>query len=242
MRSGIKSLMGCLCITLLLSHTFIDSYAKATVYENGMNPGMLLRVEQSSIYAFKKAMSQFLPRYINHDLNLPTEYSYEFSLFFELLVWKYHWKNIQYNQGQFDFDDVHLYLERKNGEPLLTFDFPTLKSWKISATQETNEWFVPQESPVRLEFHDFDFDWSCYFELEETGFLKPIVKDVKIKFGESYFYHDDWWSAFVMHQFIEFALVMVENATTFVGRWIYTNMFGPVMTAFLHEYRQPVPF
>ena len=95
---------------------------------------------------------------------------------------------------------------------------------------------------MRLEFEDFKFDWSCYFELEETGYLKPIVKDVRIEFGESYFYHDNWWSAFVMHQFIEFAIVMVENATTFVGRWIYTSMFGPVMTNFLNEYRQDVPF
>ena len=94
MRSRIKSIAGCFFVTLLLTQTFIDGVARATVYENGMNPGMLLRVEQSSIYAMQKAMSEFLPRYINHDMNLPTEYSYEFSLFFDILVWKYHWKNI----------------------------------------------------------------------------------------------------------------------------------------------------
>ena len=71
----------------------------------------------------------------------------------------------------------------------------------------------------------------------ETGFLKPVVYAIDIKFGNSYFYHDNVIVAFIMNQFVEFAIVIIENSTYFVGQYIFTSMLGPVMTSFLNEYQ-----
>ena len=45
-------------------------------YQKGMNPGMQLRLDQTSIDNFKKAMKAFLPHYFNVDLNLPDHYHF----------------------------------------------------------------------------------------------------------------------------------------------------------------------
>ena len=42
----------------------------------GMNPGIILKVEQESIFPFKKYMQQFLPHYIEK-YNLPKRFDYK---------------------------------------------------------------------------------------------------------------------------------------------------------------------
>jgi hypothetical protein len=81
---SIKSLVSALLLTA--TGTFAPANAK-TVYSNGMNPGMALRLEEDTVMAFKKAMVEFLPRYVNHDMKLPTEYHYTFGLLFDWLQW-----------------------------------------------------------------------------------------------------------------------------------------------------------
>lgn len=63
-----------------------------------------------------------------------------------------------------------------------------------------------------------------------------------IHFGESYLYHDNPITAFVMHQFIYFGIVIIENSVYFVGQYIFTNMAGPVMDSFLNHYMFPFAF
>ena len=75
----------------------------------------------------------------------------------------------------------------------------------------------------------------------ESGFLKPVVYAIEIKFGNSYFYHDNMIVAFVMNQFVEFAIVIVENSTYFVGKYIFTSMLGPLMTSMLDGYKMKLP-
>jgi hypothetical protein len=50
-----------------------------------MNPGIMIRLEQRTINSFKNAMEQFLPYYLNFDINLPHEYHYKFALFYNLI-------------------------------------------------------------------------------------------------------------------------------------------------------------
>jgi hypothetical protein len=51
-----------LAVALLLTQT--DKLVQAREYENGMNPGMALRLEQSTVDAFKRSISDFLPHYV----------------------------------------------------------------------------------------------------------------------------------------------------------------------------------
>ena len=41
-------------------------------------------------------MEQFLPKYVNTDLKMPTEYHYEFGMFLDILTWKVDWTDIAY--------------------------------------------------------------------------------------------------------------------------------------------------
>jgi len=72
------------------------------------------------------------------------------------------------------------------------------------------------------------------------------VYDVDIKFGESYLYHEDKFVAFIMHQFVYFSIVIIENSVYFVGEYIFTNMMGPIIDNFLNHYNfdfaMPSPF
>lgn len=91
-------------------------------------------------------------------------------------------------------------------------------------------------------FKDFKFDFETDLVLDEHGYLDPVVYSADIHFGESYLYHDNPITAFVMHQFIYFGIVIIENSVYFVGQYIFTNMMGPVMDSFLNHYMFPFAF
>jgi hypothetical protein len=236
-------------ITLIASSSMISDYntvrSDAVVESTGMNPGMAVRLEQATFVAFKNAMQDFLPNYIEHDFGLPTEYDYQVGLeagpLTDFLTWKYHWTDIKYTDANFDFRDVKLVLNRQFAEPMMKVDFPALREWKINALQTSNSWFLPESSYVELEFQDFDVDFNCDLELMESGFLKPVVYAIEIKFGNSYFYHDNALVAFVMNQFVEFAIVIIENSTYFVGKYIFTSMLGPLLTSVFDGYKMALP-
>jgi hypothetical protein len=82
---------------------------------------------------------------------------------------------------------------------MVKIDFPALKEWKISAYETSNSWVLPDASYVELEFQDFDFDFNCDFSLTPEGYLSPNIYAVDIKFGNSYFYHDNVWVSFFMN-------------------------------------------
>jgi hypothetical protein len=58
-----------------------------------------------------------------------------------------------------------------------------------------------------------------------------------MKFGNSYYYHDNWMLAFVMHQFVEFAMIMIENTAYFCGELILSQIGEPVLTSFFNDYQ-----
>ena len=107
-----KTLFAKLFICILLSQAFISNWTNPAQqmanaeYVSGMNPGMIMRIEQHSINQVKNAMQEFLPHYLNFDMKLPTEYEYSFSLLFDLLVWNVKWTNISYSEAQLDINDI----------------------------------------------------------------------------------------------------------------------------------------
>ena len=186
-------------------------------------------------------MQEFLPSYIEHDAKLPSEYDYQIGIeagfLTELLTYKYHWQKIKYSDARFDFRDVKLMFNSDLGDEMLKVDFPALKEWKIDALQTSNSWILPESSYVELEFTDFDVNFNTQLDLLESGFLKPVVYQIEINFGSSYFYHDNAIISFFMNQFVEFAIVVVENSTYFVGQYIFSNLLGPMMAEFLNDYK-----
>jgi hypothetical protein len=211
-------------------------------FNTTMNPGMIVRLEQSSINSVKRAMEEFLPHYINVDLDLPKTYHYEFGLFFNLLQWKITWTDIEWSNVDLDIADVKIQLTRSFDKALMSVKFPAVKHWEIDAKQDVNFWFLPDYSNIQLIFKDFKIDFETDLVLDEHGYLDPVVYSADIHFGESYLYHDNPITAFVMHQFIYFGIVIIENSVYFVGQYIFTNMMGPVMDSFLNHYMFPFAF
>lgn len=81
-------------------------------------------------------MAQFLPHYINTDLQLPTEFNFDFGLGDYLWgLFKYHleWTDVKYDQGTWDFVDVIVSISRKLNVPLIRVKFPAIKKWEITA-------------------------------------------------------------------------------------------------------------
>ena len=198
---------------------------------------MMLRLDQASVNGFKHAMTQFLPHYVNFDLDLPTEYHYSIGFLSDYLAAHVTWDDITYSQADLDIADVRLDLTRSYNTPLIKVDFPAIKNWVISANQRVGLALWSTESPVRLVFSDFDFDFNCNLRLGKDGNLQPVVYDVDIKFGNSYLYHDNWFVAFAMHQFVYFAIVILEQSVYFVGEYVFTNMLAPVIDTFLNHYK-----
>ena len=133
-------------------------------------------------------------------------------------------------------------MSRSFDKSLINVKFPAIKHWEIDANQDVNFWFLPDYSNVQLIFKDFKFDFETDLVLDEHGYLDPVVYSADIHFGESYLYHDNPITAFVMHQFIYFGIVIIENSVYFVGQYIFTNMMGPVMDSFLNHYMFPFAF
>lgn len=78
-------------------------------------------------------MEKFLPKYVNTDLDLPTEYHYEFGMFLNILSWKVNWSDITYSSVDLDVADIKLILARNYDISLIKFDFPAIKHWEIDA-------------------------------------------------------------------------------------------------------------
>lgn len=198
-KTGALALVMMLATSTLIS---VHSASQTVVEETDMSPGMAIRLEQKTFDGFKAAMQEFLPTYIEHDAKLPEEYDYQIGMeagfLTDLFTWKYHWEKIKYSDARFDFKDVKLILNNAFGAQMLKVDFPALKEWKIDALQTSNSWILPDSSYVELEFTDFDVNFNTELELYETGFLKPVVYEIEIKFGNSYFYHENAIVAFIM--------------------------------------------
>ena len=230
-------------IVLFVSQMAINTHNEAQVraaYTSGMNPGMQLRLEQKTLDATKSALSQFLPQFVNHKLPLPKTYHYEFGLFFDLLSYQVDWTNITYSEIDLDVADVKLELTRGFDLSLIKFDFPAVKKWEIDANQTINSWILPSNSKVELIFQDFDIDFQCDLKLDENGYVDPVVYDADVKFGSSYLYHDNKIMAFIMHQFVYFAIVIIENSVYFVGDYIFSEMMGPVVDKMLGHYKTEI--
>lgn len=208
---------------------------------------MQIRLEQSTVNAFKDVMQKFLPKYLySNTIEMPETLHYEFGFFFNLLNWKIDWTDIVSKKPDLDIKDIKLNFTKKYDFSLVKLDFPAIKEWEIDAMQEVNSWILPSKSQVELIFKDFDVDFACDFKLDDKGYLDPIFYDVDIKFGESYLYHDNKIMAFVMHQFVFFGIVIVQNSVYFVGNIILSDIGGPIMDEFLNDYKMqislPSPF
>ena len=160
-------------IVLLVSQSLLQNIAYHPSQFSGVvsavergNAGMQLRLEQKTINSFKKAMEFFLPHYLNVDANLPQEYHYEFGTFFDLVRWEFDWTDIKYSQADLDIKDVEIQMEQLVDVQVLKVKFPAIKHWEIDAHQHVNNVILPSDSPVRLVFENFEFNFHTDFKLD----------------------------------------------------------------------------
>lgn len=105
--------------------------------------------------------------------------------------------------------------------------------------QSTDSVWIPDDSPVELCFKDFDVDFAATLTTNEEGNLKPHFWSIHLKFGDSYFTHDNWFFAFTFHQTVKFAMVVIENTAFICGELILSEMGEPVLTQMFNDYKMP---
>ena len=59
---------------------------------------------------------------------------------------------------------------------------------------------LPQDSLVCLEIKDFDVKYNTDFLVTENGFLKPVIYAMELNWGETRYYHENWFLAMVFDQ------------------------------------------
>jgi hypothetical protein len=138
-----------------------------------------------------------------------------------------------------DFDDVVIKAVRWFDDQMyLNIDLPILEHWEINAKQEVNTWLIPANSDIQLVFKNFDIDVKTGLRVNDNGFIDFPIKEVRLNFGDSYLYHENWFVAFVMHQFVYFSVIMIENSAWFVGEYVFSKMLGPVIDEFMNDYKK----
>lgn len=122
----------------------------------------------------------------------------------------------------------------------LVVRFPALKKFHMHAVQDCDSWWIPDDEKVSLDFEDFEVDFSCSLHLNAEGNLRPIFYTFHMNFGDSYLYYDNPFWAFVMHQIVQFAMIIIENTAFFCGELIMSQIGEPVLTTFLGDYKMPL--
>ena len=77
--------------------------------------------------------------------------------------------------------------------------------------------------------------------MTDAGYLTPQIYSCKLSVGESYFYHDDVFMAFFMHQIVEITIVIIENSIYFIGDYVLNGVMEPVMTGMMNKYTFELP-
>jgi len=123
---------------------------------------------------------------------------------------------------------------------MLKVDMPTFKYWKIEAHQNVDFAFLPQNSVVVLEFNDFDVKFNCEFERTGAGYLKPVIYAVDMNWGNTRFYHEDWFLSMFFFQIIKFMQVIIKNSVYFLGDYIFSGMAENTLTQMMNNYQVPL--
>mmetsp|Transcript_7036 Transcript_7036/g.11835 ORF Transcript_7036/g.11835 Transcript_7036/m.11835 type:complete len:121 (+) Transcript_7036:363-725(+) len=118
---------------------------------------------------------------------------------------------------------------------MLKFNFPAIELWHIKAHLEDNSWILPNESDIVIVIEDLDLNINTDFQLDDHGFLDPVIYNVNIDFGETSVYHENQFISFIIHEFVTLFLVIVQNATYFLGTRI-GGLLGSLMDKGLNHY------
>lgn len=95
---------------------------------------------------------------------------------------------------------------------------------------------MPGDSYVQFVIKDFDIDFEFDLEIDDNGYLNPVVYFASIDFGDSYFHHDNFWAQIFFHQLVELSMVMIENTSYFLGDRMFSEMLGPVLDSYANNY------
>lgn len=204
-----------------------------------MNPGMLLRLDSTSINSMKDVLQDLAPKRLLIDMNLPENYTFAWNTQIPGLEWDITFQDIKYHPIELDMTVITVDLEPGyDGDGLLRFDFPALKHWQITAHMITNSWIFGDEGDIDLTIKGLDIDYSCYFKLDDQGYLDPVVFKVKVDMGDTDFQFENWFYQLFFRQFVEFGIVVLENSAWFTGEYLFSAILGPIMDTQLNHYQK----
>ena len=105
---------------------------------------------------------------------------------------------------------------------------------------DTNSWWIPNQSKVSAELNNFEIDLNMDLFVTNKGYLRPKIYNARLDWGDSYFYHDNWFFQTLLHETVIFCMIMLQNSVLFIGDIVFTRLGEPVMTKFLNDYKLPM--
>lgn len=101
---------------------------------------------------------------------------------------------------------------------------------------------MPNEGPIAWEFKGFRIEAEVELKATEKGYIRPIVHDADLDFGDSYLYHEDEFLSFLGYTFIEFGIVCMENSVYFWGDYLWSRMLGPIISWGTNDFYYTTPY
>lgn len=92
---------------------------------------------------------------------------------------------------------------------MINVDFPAIKYMRFNALMDTNSWWIPDQSIIGVEFNKFDIGFNMDLFVTDKGYLRPKIYSARLDWGDSYFYHDNWFFQVILHETVEFCLIML---------------------------------
>jgi hypothetical protein len=162
---------------------------------------MGLRLTPLTIIALKNAMKGFLPHYLNYDTVKPKQLDYTFSDYYKYWTWNIKLYDIVFDHADFDITDTTIaFLVDIPEVPRLELDFPALKHWKLDALMDSNSYWIPNGSKMTVLFENWDIGADISLKVDpKNGFLKPTIYRAWCIWGDSDFYHDNWFIQALLH-------------------------------------------
>jgi len=99
---------------------------------------------------------------------------------------------------------------------------------------------LPQESKMIFDFEDMATKFNTEFEVLESGFLRPVIWATDLKWGETRIYHENWFAALMLDQWIKFVQIIIQNSLYFLGDYIMNGMLEPPLTQLVNYYQLPI--
>ncbi len=145
------------------------------VFNKESKAGMQIKIVQKIVDKLKNDLLQYLPYYINYDLELPKRIDTPMDLF----GWRMnslHITNIFYDLIYMDLKMFKFEFTQYEYVPVIWITFPFLEGWRLTADWNFDwgiPWLMPQDGKLVFTINDVGLNTAFSMKAEQDGTIQP---------------------------------------------------------------------